>query len=362
MPAAEVRFLARLQFVLSDQVGRLLEEMPTLLRRLNTTTAAETEISQDRVRGAIRWSETFAYRAATGSRTAYVTTPTRRAFETEENQLLAFTLKAVAEFGRTTGWHRGAADGPAGEISSRAAQSTRWLQTRQLIDISPITPTPTSLSRIRARRTRRRYQTALDVFDLYQRYIARTDRNAIRDAVENRALVASRDSVLLELLCAFDLMRALRRLGWTSVAPGLLKPPVIFEGQRGATTLKLTYQHTPQSLTTGSVYRHIQAAHQFTSTGGLIPDLVLETDDGDLRRWLIIEVKGGYKRSVEESAREATKDLLAYRQAFCPALDKQSAPYGLGYAWGEGLKPSTACEISLCTPDTLPRALEALLG
>lgn len=76
----------------------------------------------------------------------------------------------------------------------------------------------------------------------------------------------------------------------------------------------------------------------------------------------MIEVKGGLKRSVADSARAATLDLLAYRRAFAPVLDSQRDPYGLGYAWGEELKPVVESEVTLCTPDTLADSLAGLLA
>jgi hypothetical protein len=97
------------------------------------------------------------------------------------------------------------------------------------------------------------------------------------------------------------------------------------------------------------------------SKGGLIPDLVIEMRENGVSRWLLIEVKGGAKRSVGDSARAAILDLLAYRRAFAPVLDLQSKPYGLGYAWGEELKPFVDSEVTLCTPDTLAESLAVLL-
>ena len=76
----------------------------------------------------------------------------------------------------------------------------------------------------------------------------------------------------------------------------------------------------------------------------------------------MIEVKGGKVRTVSESAREATLDLLGYRRSFKSVLDKQEEHYGLGYVWGEGLSPSLESDIALCTPDTLSDALALLLG
>jgi hypothetical protein len=361
MPAAEVRYLAQLDFILSEPVRDLLEQMPSLIRRLTPTTASETETSTQRIRGSIRWSETYAQRAATGTPHLFVTTPTRRAFNTPENQVLAFALFAIAEFGRRTGWHRGATTGPAGNVRNRVAEATRWLQARQFVGLPILPPTPTTVSRVRTGRARLRYRKALEVVELYQRYIGRLDRAAIKDAVERRALLASRDSVLLELHCAFDTIKTLRGLGWEAPPTGILWPPVIFRGQRDGAKLEVFYQAAPSALSAGSRYREVQAIHDFASSGGLIPDLVIKTTANDETRWLLVEVKGGERRSVADSARAAVRDLFGYRRAFSAVLDRQTEPYGLGYAWGEGLKPSFDGDVTLCTPDTLADALSALM-
>jgi hypothetical protein len=222
-------------------------------------------------------------------------------------------------------------------------------------------PTPTKLARVRASRNRKRYQAALDVVELYRRYVGRLDRSAIRDAVEHHALIASRDSVLLELECAFDTIRAGRRQGWTTSPTGLLRPPHILRARKDGAQLDLYYQRAPAGLAAGSYYSEIQKAHLFQSTSGLIPDLVVRLRVGGTTRWLLVEVKGGPKRGVADNARAAMLDLLAYRRAYAPVLDGQTGLYGLGYAWGRGLTPVAEAELALCTPDTLASALELLL-
>jgi hypothetical protein len=354
------RPVTKLDFILSEQVRELLEQMPSLIRRLTPTTTSEVEMSTQRIRGSIRWSETYAYRAATGTPNLFVTNPTRRAFNTPENRVLAFALFAIAEFGKQTGWHLGASTGPARDVHDRVANATRWLQARQFAGVPKSPPPPTTMSRVRTGRARLRYQKALEVVELYQRSIARLDRDAIRDAVEHRALVARRDSVLLELHCAFDTIKALRDMGWKAPPAGMLWPPLIFSGHRGEATAQVFYQATPRELSAGSQYRKVQAAHSFLSTGGLIPDLVIKTTTNDEIRWLIIEVKG-LERPVADSARAAIRDLFVYRRAFSAVLDRQTEPYGRAYAWGEGLNPSFDGDVTLCTPDTLTEALSGLL-
>ena len=92
---------------------------------------------------------------------------------------------------------------------------------------------------------------------------------------------------------------------------------------------------------------------------GVKPDLVIAISGLTSRtRWILIEIKGGVKQSVEY-ARAALYDLLAYRTAFQEVLENQQV-YGLGVAWGEGLEPSTESEVLLATPDTLSQAVEFL--
>jgi hypothetical protein len=92
------------------------------------------------------------------------------------------------------------------------------------------------------------------------------------------------------------------------------------------------------------------------------PDLVIRRSaDHTEDRWLVIEVKGG-ERKVEQSARAAAFDLLAYRTAFETALSGVEGPFALGIAWGSGLEPAADEPIMLCTPDTIPDALKLLFS
>src|SRR5262249_32493573 len=62
----ELRAVGQLQFLISEELGAALKELPTLVRRLATTTANEEEWSVERVRGAILWGRTLGVRQATG--------------------------------------------------------------------------------------------------------------------------------------------------------------------------------------------------------------------------------------------------------------------------------------------------------
>lgn len=362
MSATDVKTLAQLHLVLSEEVASLLNQMPSLIRRLSTTTVQEREASADRIRGSIRWAETFSMRAASGLPHLFVTSPTRRAFETPENELLVFALHAVAHFGRLTGWEDSTSKGIGELIRNRITEATRWSRSRALSDLDVHPPTAKAMARVRAGRRRRTYAAALKVIDLYQAMIARLDRSAIRSAVEDHALATREDPVLLELLCTFEAIRALTGQGWEGRQSGLISGGPILSARRGSQSLRLYYQHTPRQLRHDSIYRQVQADHDFSAIGALRPDLVIAVSEvGEPPRWILIEVKG-VERSVQSSARAAALDLLGYRRAFDAVLSSQSGPYGIGVAWGAELEPSPAPEeVALCSPDTLPQALATVL-
>lgn len=361
MPTNDVLTLAQLHFVLSDDVGALLAQMPALARRLSTTTVPEREQSAERVRGYIEWSETFAARAAAGLPNLYVTMPTRRAFHTPENQLLVFALDAVARFGRMTGWERSTSSGAGESVRDRVNQATRWRRVRALADIPVQAPADTAVARVRASRRHRTYSSVLAVIDAYRELIARLSRDAIRSAVENHALVTRDDAVLLELLSVFHAMAALTELGWEGQEAQLVGGGKVFSGRRGEHTLNLYYQRAPSALAQGSRYGAIQRAHDFAGVGGLRPDLVAEVraPSGEVR-WLLIEVKG-VEGPAAGSARAAILDLLAYRRAFEAVLADQPGIYGIGIAWGEAVRPGPQAEVLVCSPDTLKDALDHAL-
>lgn len=358
MDRGDLRTLGRLQFLTSEEVGRVLEELPFLVRRLATTTAHEEEWSAERVRGPIQWGVTVGARQTTGLPHLFVTTPARRAYQTPENELLVAVLDAVVLLGQKTGWSVDTAD--AGKlVQLRIGLAERWLQTRALLEVERRPVTTTKLARVRNGRSRRRYRTVLDAYDRYKLLAERVDRDSVRHAVETRGLVSRDDPTLFELICTFRTIRALQDLGWELEQLGLFSGSLRLRGRNGARRLELTYQSVPSELARGSLYGAVQRAHNIPAAP-LRPDLVIQLKDGR-SHWLVIEAKGG-QRSVDKSARAAIYDLLAYRTAFSAELSRQARPFGLGIAFGADLEPRVAHGLMTCTHDHIRAALNRFLA
>jgi hypothetical protein len=360
MPPSELLTLAQAHFILSSDVLRLLAGMSGLMRRLATTTVDEEERSADRIRGPIQWGPTLAAQTATGVRHIYVTAPARRAYDTPENQVLVAALSAIVEVGRRTGWDRLGEKHLAGEVRRRLDEAQQWLSSRALSGIIPIPPSPRTLNRVSTGRARQRYQHAVDVVRRHQTMVRRLDPVAIRSAVERHALVTSNDDVLFELLCGFAMERALRRDGWTVSAPGLLPARCFLTAQRNGARLDIFYQRSPPALGKGAVYDRVQRDHKFPTVSRLRPDFVVRVNGTEEDRWIVVEVKGGPKRDVKDSARAALLDLLAYRHNYHAQITGSSGAYGLGIAWGAQLDPVATSEVLLCSSDRIGLALQLL--
>ena len=360
MPPSELLTLAHAHFILSPEVSRLLEGMGGLMRRLATTTVDEEERSADRIRGPIQWGPTLAAQAGTGVRHMYVTAPARRAFDTPENRVLVAALAAIVDVGRRTGWDRLGEAHLASEVRRRGLESREWLSRRALSEITPRPPSPRLLNRVSTGRARQRYQPAVNVVRRYQAMIRRLEPAAIRSAIEEHALVTSNDDVLFELLCGFGIERALRQDGWEISAPGLLPARRFLTARRAGTRIDVFYQRGDLPLANGALYEQVQREHGFPTVSRLRPDFVFRIEKADALRWVVVEVKGGPKRSVRDSARAALLDLLAYRRDYHAVLDDTPHPYGLGIAWGAELNPVESPEVVLCSWDRLAPALRRI--
>jgi hypothetical protein len=108
-----------------------------------------------------------------------------------------------------------------------------------------------------------------------------------------------------------------------------------------------------------SRYTKVLRQHGFAQLIGLRPDMILRRSTDDRERWLLVEMK--LYGHVQDGARAALQNLLAYRRAFDTHLAASDGIYGLGVAWGADLQPAPA-EIMLCTPDTILAAISHFTG
>lgn len=357
--ASDLRRLAAAHFLASAEVDAFLASLPDLVRRLSTTSAVTEESRPDRVRGPVLWPVTVGRRAATGVQHLYVTAPPQRAFQTPENQMVAFLLATIGRLADEVPWGQENQGATATAIRRKARTADYWANARPLVTLTGTEPDARTRMRIRGSRKAHHYRFAVETYELYRELISPGSVGALQRVIESRGLATRSDGVLFELLTLFRTLDVLVDLGWRVPRLRLMRNGFRTVARRGNRTLELSYQRVPSSLRLGSTYTAALGRHGLLDTSGLRPDLVLRLRGHD-SSWLLIESKTGLSRTVGESIRAALVDLLAYESAFSNVLEKVKDPIGLGIAWGADLNPVHG-RIMLCTIDRLRVGLQLFL-
>jgi hypothetical protein len=204
----------------------------------------------------------------------------------------------------------------------------------------------------------------LDAYYLLKALVRDVERQKLKDAVERHALVVTSDPILFEVICTFDLVDSIKDAGWRTQPMGLFEGGLHLRGDRDDDRLDFWYQQVPSTLSQHSRYRDVQERHQFGALGTLRPDVVMRRRTANGDRWLLVEMKmsgaSGVGRTVEESARAALADLLAYRRDFGAAFT-EGQTYGLGIAWGADIRPASG-EVVLTTPEYIAEGVSTFLS
>ena len=175
MPPEAIRELAEIQFLTSDAVRRLLEELPLLMRHLATTAVAVEDYEPEQVVGSPRWAKTVAYRAVTGLDHVFVTAPAQRSHDTAENRLLKFLLEEITAIGSRMRWYRAQGGAQAEEVRRRTDQARRWTLARSLASVASREPSAREVRRVQSGRRAHRYSTALATYAIHRAWIGRGD-------------------------------------------------------------------------------------------------------------------------------------------------------------------------------------------
>ncbi|NHC46742.1 hypothetical protein [Motilibacter aurantiacus] len=361
--ASDIQQLGNRHFLLCAEAGELIDAMPSLTRRLRPAITPAEEVSHERLLGPVQWGRTYALRAASGSGQLHVTAPPRRAYQTRENELLAHVIDGIVHAGADSGWPADGRPGtPAARIAERHASAEYWQQHHALRQVQRVPPTPRTAAAVAFGRFAVRYAPAVRAYERMRQLVEDLDRTAVREAVEQTALVTASNPTLFELLTTFSVLEALAAQGWRT------EPFTTFQGalrvharHADGRTLTLHYQSVPPGLASSSRYQQTLHQHGIPGASARRPDIVLEwAGTAGPRRWLLIECKL-YQDDAEGAARAALADLLGYRREFGQALAPNPQPYGLGVVWGAGLEPAAGSEVLLCTPDQLAPALQLAL-
>jgi hypothetical protein len=161
---ASSRQLVGVVLATSQEAEQLLDRMPHTIRSLAVSTTMRPTRCIGEVRGPVMWSETLAARGASpGAADVFICSSAVRAFDTEENRVLAAALAAVRDAGDNV--DSVGSDSYDDERLRRArfngARALRYLEHRTLLEVSRGRPNGRALRRARAGSRRHDYHDAV---------------------------------------------------------------------------------------------------------------------------------------------------------------------------------------------------------
>lgn len=282
----QLRKLATLHWLLSDEVGQLLEALPTALARLSRTTSPVVGVGPE-VRGALDWGATIGLRASRGSHAPeFVFDEAQAENDTPANRVLKTALRWVERTGRFFSLGDD-------ELLGDPATSSRWLDEasrrvnlayRALRHVGLVTVrAPERLSehdlRAASAEPARGYRRAAGAARLRRSLVDLGEQDAIRRMLHRRLLIPSQQFRLFEIWILSRIARYFRSAGLEEVSAPLIGDrqsiPVYRFARNDVSLVDVYFQGLPVIMREQSRYRDIFASYDLDA-GARTPDIVVQ--------------------------------------------------------------------------------------
>lgn len=146
----------------SPEAKALLAAMPVVLRSLAIATTDRPQRCHGEIRGPVLWAETISARSASaGDTELFVCATTTRAYDTDQNRVLAAALELVRVAGRQG--DSSVDDAVVRRAHHNSHQAARFLDHQALAMVEVTRPSARALRRTRAGSRRHSYRPALDL-------------------------------------------------------------------------------------------------------------------------------------------------------------------------------------------------------
>jgi hypothetical protein len=167
-PPAAVAHGVGLALATSREAQVLVEQMHASVRSLATSLQSHSQRCIGELRGPVLWSETFSARASSfGDRDLFICATPARAYDIDENRVLAHALRLVRDAGRAAAdRNHGPVDDPVQRLARDVGhEAGRWLDHPAMSSVTLSRPSPRAVRRTRSGKHRATYRPALDVID-----------------------------------------------------------------------------------------------------------------------------------------------------------------------------------------------------
>lgn len=315
--------LKAVHFLLSDEVGTLIQILPRLVRNLAHATRKEIEIMRGIVRGGIDWGSTIKGRYSQGfeDKSLFVCNPSSKYYDLEENQLLKYLLKQIVslkenylnfisldnfdidKIDQNEDWYN--------SVNDTYQISNKLLRKVYFKDISDVKIKPKHLRKCMKSRNLL-YHVVYDVYVLFESlFISDDDEDALQKLINERIIKTTDPNKLYEIYVFFNLIRSLP----------VKEHKLMFSTNDYSTScfvddLKITvhYHFTPPIFRKYSQYDKI-LENYVIKNHIRAPDVIIEFEKDKKVYYRIIEVKNTDSDRVGY-VRDSVYKVMGYYQDF----------------------------------------------
>lgn len=294
---SDLRRVAMVHLALSDEVRQFADSLVKGTRRPTNDTVRPVVVSQS-VRGGIDWASTIRSRSTAGyPKHLYAVRPAQRAFDTPENQALAWFLDELDARLRTI--TTATEDSDVGVYSLDWIASIAWVRgeiakARRLYwlrDVTPVRPGHVALKRLTQSRLAFYRVDLLEAIQTYNEFVLAPSPSDLAELLCDRYFVPERNWKLFEILIAIRVAKAIQeqfgppRL--SLLVEGTRIPYAVY--RKDGFEVRLWYQTWPKSARGSSQRRTMGRFH--IAGQSTIPDLVVEVVESHHSSGLLLELK-----------------------------------------------------------------------
>jgi hypothetical protein len=365
----EVNYLSIVHFLLSDEIRKLVEIVPRILRRLSHSTQKEKMENRGCIKGRIDWNLTIKERCAQGyDQTIFVCRPPSRIYNLPENQLLKFVLTQIkrlieetANLSKVEEKNIRLEELRTEDGKQKWTDRIAWLRYHVNNALKNVhlkeVDLPNQINQHMVRRTRtarnKDYEFVGDSYSLHRRIIQKMDESMLRELIEKRILEPLEKDTLYELFVLFEVMDSLG----TPEEINLIRPgaQAIGKYKIGEETVSVYFQKV-KGLFERSEYKQIFDDYEL-DVSSRRPDITLYFERKDT--FLIIEVKRTINRDYIV---DSVYKVLGYLADFDKHFRKEQKPKGVLVVWAIQRLKRTEQEISILAHNEVSEYIKDIIG
>jgi hypothetical protein len=339
----ELNHLKTVHFLLSDEVAKLLIELPKILRNLSHSTHKELVESRGIIRGRVDWNMTFKERYSQGFNdpSLFICQPSTKIYDLPENQLLNFILWKIRSLSEKIDLKISEELLDAKEWNNWQDNIvTRYLKVKKISknvyfqQISlPRSIKPKTIQKAYRHRNQS-YDKVAACYELYEKLFIINDQKVLRELIEIQTLKPFNDDKLFEIYVLIKLLDFLDNHSG-ELRLGLLKPDLDYTAKYISEKMNICifYQKTPSDLKNSSKYKSIFNFYDL-KVRVRSPDIILRIQTNENEYYQIIEVKRTKKKSYIV---DSVYKVLGYINDFQESLESTPNPKGVLVVW-DGVK------------------------